>query len=75
MFAKIAAWYKGNAKVRFVVRTAVTAATAYGVSAVKNGHIDARSLIYGAAGAVFYALVGLVTPVEPKVGVKTEVTS
>jgi len=67
--------WKTSPVLRFVVRTVVVAVAGYIVASLKEGITDWRSFVGGALTAAITALVGLVTPVEPKVGpVKTEVS-
>lgn len=68
-------WWKANPAVRFAVRTIVVAVVAYLVNAYRAGDvIDGKALLWGALVAAGTALVGLLSPVEPKVGLaKTDV--
>lgn len=55
---------------RFGVRTVVVAIITYCASAIATGFTDWKAFALGAAGAAANALIGLLTPVEPFVGVK-----
>lgn len=61
--------FKHNPAVRFWTRTILVAVVSYAVSAWHDGIGDWAAFAKGAAGAAIYALVGLLTPVEPFVGV------
>lgn len=71
--------FRNNPSVRFWVRTLVVAALGYLnttlVAGVAQG-FDYRAFLFGLLGTLVgaaYAAVGAATPVEPKVGVKTDV--
>ncbi len=72
MNALIELW-KTNPAVRALARVAVVAVAGYATAAIKEGVTDWKSFAGGAVTAAIYAVVGAVTPVEPKVGVKTAV--
>lgn len=57
---------------RFAARTLVVAAASYVVSSGAAGgdFADWGSFGWGLAGAVAYAVVGLLTPTEPFVGIR-----
>lgn len=62
-------WWKTSPALRFFVRTVVVAVAGYAVTAFQQGITDWRSFLGGLAAAGITAVVGLVTPVEPFVGV------
>lgn len=60
-------------RARFYARTIVVAVIGYGASAIAQGGSglhDLSSFALGAASAGAYAVVGLLTPTEPFVGLK-----
>lgn len=68
------AW-KANPAVRVAARTVVIALLGYIVAAYAKGITDWKSFAAGGIIAVCYAILGLLTPLEPKVGpVKAEVS-
>lgn len=63
-------WFKESPAFRYWTRVVVVAVVAYAVSAYHDGITDWSAFAKGVVGAAVYAVVGLVTPVEPFVGVK-----
>lgn len=69
-FRKLAAAWRRSPEVRMVARAVTTAAGAYIADAIRSGKplsLHTAAVAGGAAG--IYAIVGLLTPVEPHVGV------
>ncbi len=66
--------YKTSPLFRAALRAALGGVSAYLAVALKQDGVDWQTLLYGAAGAAFFAVVGALTPIEPQVGVKTQVT-
>lgn len=69
-------WWRANPKARFYVRTFVVAVIAYVVSSLSQGTggFDTwQSFAWGAFGAGANAVIGLFTPVEPLVGLRSRV--
>lgn len=69
-FRKIADTWRRSPAVRMVARAGATAFGAYVVDSIQKGtpfSLSAAGLAAGAA--VVYAIVGLLTPLEPHVGV------
>lgn len=66
--------FRSSPQFRFALRTIVVAIIAYFVAVLAQGGAitDWQSFAWGAAGATANALVGLLTPVEPFVGVKAK---
>lgn len=66
-------WRRSPA-VRMTVRAmAVAVLTFFATSFAAGDVVDWKGLLYGAAAAAIYALLGILTPMEPKVGIKTQV--
>lgn len=68
--------FKTSPKVRVAVRALVVAVLAYFVQALAEGGgrlDDWQAFAWGAAAAAAYAVIGILTPVEPLVGVQTPV--
>ena len=68
--------FKTSPALRAGVRAIVVAVITYFVSALTQGGgkiDDWHSFAWGVAGGVAYAILGLLTPVEPFVGVKAKV--
>lgn len=67
--------FKLSPSFRFAARTVLVAVVSYVVSVLAQGGkiTDWHSFAWGLAGAALYALLGVLTPIEPKVGVKTPV--
>lgn len=63
-------WFKNSPAFRYWTRVVVVAVVSYGVSAYHDGITDWTSFAKGAVAAAAYAVVGLLTPVEPFVGVQ-----
>jgi len=66
--------FKTNPAVRAAVRSVVVAVLTYLVGGFTTGFGDWKSVAYGVGAAAAYALLGVLTPIEPKVGIKTEVS-
>lgn len=70
-------WYTEHPAARLYLRALAVAVIAYALKVYESG-IDAfelRAFVWGLVGAALYALVGLLTPLEPFVGLfKTKVT-
>jgi hypothetical protein len=69
-FLKIADAWRRSPEVRMVARAVAVAVAAYAADAVRSGKplsLHTAAAAGGAAG--IYAIIGLVTPVEPHVGV------
>ena len=67
--------YKNNPALRTAVRAAVVAILTYLATALRdNDFSDWKNVLYGIGSALAYAIIGVLTPVEPKVGVKTTVS-
>lgn len=70
-------YWRTNATARAGVRTVAVAVVSYFVAALAQGGAvaDWHSFLWGAAGAAGYAVLGVLTPLEPKIGpVKADVT-
>lgn len=68
--ASIASTWRRSPTVRFLARTAAAGAAGYAVEALRNGDALTLSGAGAAAGVAFLvALSGLLTPLEPFVGV------
>jgi hypothetical protein len=70
--------WKTSPKLRFAARTVGVAAAGYIVQSYRGGFTDWKSFASGLATAAITALLGLITPLEPFVGVnkaKIEVPS
>ena len=63
-------WFKQSPAFRYGARVVVVAIVSYAVSAWHDGVTDWRSFAKGAVSAAIYAAIGLLTPVEPFVGVQ-----
>lgn len=63
-------WFKNSPAFRYGARVVAVAVVTYAVSAYHDGITDWTAFAKGVAGAAIYALVGLLTPLEPFVGVK-----
>ncbi len=68
--------FKTSPATRVAVRAVVVAVLGYFVASLAQGGgklDDWQSVAWGAAAAGAYALIGILTPAEPLVGVKTPV--
>lgn len=72
MYADFKHWWQTNPKARFYVRTFVVGCLGYITSSFAQGGAfgDWHSFVWGAVAAGANAVIGLLTPVEPLVGVK-----
>lgn len=66
-------WYQNSPKARALVRAVVVGVIAYLVGVFKDGGSDWKTVLWGIGGAVVYAIAGALTPLEPLVGVKTQI--
>lgn len=65
--------YRSSAAARFWLRQIAFAIVSFFVSATAQGSVsDWHNFLWGLAGAVATALLGLLTPLEPFVGVKAK---
>lgn len=67
--------FKTNPAVRMALRAVAVGVLAYLATTFRNGQgaFNLSTFAWGLGAAAVYAVVGLVTPIEPKVGVKTDV--
>lgn len=67
-------WYRESAGFRFGLRTFVVGVITYFISALAQGGAitDWSSFGWGLAGAVANLVLGLLTPIEPFVGIKSK---
>jgi hypothetical protein len=69
-------WFRNSAKARAFVRTMAVAIIAYLLTARAKGDEfgDAGTFLYGLYGAIIYGIAAVLTPIEPLVGVKADVS-
>lgn len=67
--------YKNSPTLRAGIRAFTVAVVGYVVFAIKSGEpFEWRNVLWSALTSGGYAIIGILTPVEPKVGVKTDVS-
>lgn len=65
--------FKSSPNLRFVIRTIVVSIAGYVATSAVTAFNNPRAFIGGLISAGITAAVGYLTPVEPSVGVKTDV--
>lgn len=61
--------------VRMTLRAMAVAVITFFASSFAAGDVvDWKGVLYGAGAAALYALLGILTPLEPKVGIKSQVS-